>query len=76
MLGFAFQRGLLPVSGAALYRALERATYRRTIEVPAEWGDARVFLCFGAVHHRATVSIALPGSAQKASVRVPEDKVT
>ncbi|MCU1410572.1 MAG: glycoside hydrolase family 2, partial [Rhodoglobus sp.] len=35
---------------------LEEATYRRTIEVPA-WGDSRVFLCFGAVHHRATVSI-------------------
>ena len=36
---------------------LERATYRRTIELPEAWGDARVFLCFGAVHHRATVSI-------------------
>lgn len=35
---------------------LERAAYRRTVEVP-DWGGARVFLCFGAVHHRATVSI-------------------
>ena len=35
---------------------LEAATYRRTIDVPT-WGDARVFLCFGAVHHRATVLI-------------------
>ena len=35
---------------------LEAATYRRTVEVP-DWGDSRVFLCFGAVHHRATVSI-------------------
>lgn len=35
---------------------LEAATYRRTVEVPA-WSDSRVFLCFGAVHHRATVSI-------------------
>ncbi|MDR1236849.1 MAG: hypothetical protein LBK28_01260, partial [Propionibacteriaceae bacterium] len=33
---------------------LERATYRRVIEVPA-WEDARVFLCFGAVHYRCTV---------------------
>lgn len=35
---------------------LESATYRRTVDVP-NWGDARVFLCFGAVHHRATVSV-------------------
>ena len=36
---------------------LEAATYRRTIAVPASWAGARVVLCFGAVHHRATVSI-------------------
>ena len=36
---------------------LERARYRRRVTVPAEWGDARVFLCFGAVHHRALVTI-------------------
>ena len=35
---------------------LEAATYRRSVDVP-EWAGARVFLCFGAVHHRATVSI-------------------
>lgn len=35
---------------------LEAATYRRTVELP-QWGDSRTFLCFGAVHHRATVSI-------------------
>lgn len=36
---------------------LERASYRRTIRAPSEWGDARVALCFGAVHHHAVVSI-------------------
>lgn len=36
---------------------LEDATYRRLLTVPAEWDGARVFLCFGAVHHEARVSI-------------------
>jgi indolepyruvate ferredoxin oxidoreductase len=39
MLGFAFQRGLLPVSGAALYRALE--IYGRNVEenkLAFDWG--------------------------------------
>jgi beta-galactosidase/beta-glucuronidase len=36
---------------------LEHATYRRTVMAPAEWSDARLLLCFGAVHHRALVSI-------------------
>lgn len=36
---------------------LERATYRREIAAPAEWAGARVFLCFGAVWHEATVTI-------------------
>jgi beta-galactosidase/beta-glucuronidase len=36
---------------------LERATYRREIDVPAEWDGARIVLCFGAVWHRAIVSI-------------------
>jgi len=36
---------------------LESARYRRTISAPESWGDSRVFLCFGAVHHRATVEI-------------------
>lgn len=36
---------------------LERARYRRTVSAPAEWDGSRVFLCFGAVHHRAVVSI-------------------
>lgn len=36
---------------------LEAARYRREVTVPAEWNDARVVLCFGAVHHRAIVSI-------------------
>jgi hypothetical protein len=33
---------------------LEHATYTRRIDLP-DWGEARVFLCFGAVHYRATV---------------------
>lgn len=36
---------------------LERARYRRRIDIPAEWAGGRVALCFGAVHHRAVVSI-------------------
>ncbi|WP_136709037.1 glycoside hydrolase family 2 TIM barrel-domain containing protein [Agromyces sp. H66] len=36
---------------------LEHATYSREVTVPADWTDARVVLCFGAVHHRAVVSI-------------------
>ncbi|MFB2582762.1 glycoside hydrolase family 2 protein [Herbiconiux sp. P15] len=36
---------------------LEAATYRRHVTVPDEWAGSRVVLCFGAVHHRATVSI-------------------
>jgi beta-galactosidase/beta-glucuronidase len=36
---------------------LESAIYRRGVSVPAVWADTRVVLCFGAVHHRATVSI-------------------
>lgn len=36
---------------------LEAATYRRVLSVPADWEGLRTVLCFGAVHHRATVSI-------------------
>lgn len=36
---------------------LEQATYRRDLTVPADWADARVFLCFGAVHHTARVLV-------------------
>ena len=36
---------------------LERGVYRRGITVPPEWGDARVVLCFGAVHHHAVVYV-------------------
>lgn len=36
---------------------LERGRYRRSVLVPAEWGDRRVVLSFGAVHHRAVVRI-------------------
>lgn len=43
-------------SGVAL-TWLENARYSREITIPAEWDGSRVFLCFGAVHHRATVAI-------------------
>lgn len=36
---------------------LERASYTRELRVPEDWGGSRVFLCFGAVHHHATVSL-------------------
>ena len=36
---------------------LERGTYSRVVDVPGHWGDARVVLCFGAVHHRARVLV-------------------
>ncbi|QZN86272.1 glycoside hydrolase family 2 protein [Cellulomonas sp. C5510] len=36
---------------------LERATYRRTLSVPAAWAGSRAVLCFGAVHHRAVVRV-------------------
>jgi len=36
---------------------LERAVYRRTVTVPADWEGRRVVLSFGAVHHRALVRI-------------------
>lgn len=36
---------------------LESATYRRIVSVPPSWAGERFVLCFGAVHHRATVSI-------------------
>lgn len=36
---------------------LETATYSREIAVPDAWGDARVVLCFGAVHHEASVHL-------------------
>lgn len=36
---------------------LESARYRRTITVPADWNGARTFLCFGAVHHQATIAL-------------------
>jgi len=36
---------------------LERATYARSVTAPVEWAGARVVLCFGAVHHRAVVSV-------------------
>jgi len=43
-----------PASGVAR-TWLEHATYRRTATVPADWDRSRVFLCFGAVHHQATI---------------------
>ncbi len=34
---------------------LERGWYRRTVVVPPDWPDKRVFLRFGAVHHAAFI---------------------
>jgi beta-galactosidase/beta-glucuronidase len=45
-----------PASGIAR-TWLEQATYSREVTAPAEWADARLVLCFGAVHHRAVVAI-------------------
>jgi Beta-galactosidase/beta-glucuronidase len=36
---------------------LEHAVYRRTVVVPQEWAGRRIVLCFGAVHHEATVAL-------------------
>ncbi|PSL03564.1 glycosyl hydrolase family 2 [Haloactinopolyspora alba] len=36
---------------------LEEATYRRLLTAPAGWAGARVFLCFGAVHHETRVTL-------------------
>lgn len=37
---------------------LEHGVYRRSVVAPAEWGDdARIVLCFGAVHHHAVVRV-------------------
>ncbi|GHF70630.1 beta-galactosidase/beta-glucuronidase [Amycolatopsis bartoniae] len=36
---------------------LEHGVYSRTVTVPDEWAGRRVVLCFGAVHHRAAVSV-------------------
>jgi beta-galactosidase/beta-glucuronidase len=36
---------------------LERAWYRRTLEVPSSWTGQRVILKFGGVHHRARVFV-------------------
>jgi beta-galactosidase/beta-glucuronidase len=36
---------------------LERAWYRRTVDVPPSWAGERVILKFGGVHHRARVYV-------------------
>jgi beta-galactosidase/beta-glucuronidase len=36
---------------------LSRATYHRTVTVPADWAGRRPHLCFGAVHHHARVLV-------------------
>jgi beta-galactosidase/beta-glucuronidase len=36
---------------------LERAWYRRTVDVPSSWAGQRVILKFGGVHHRARVFV-------------------
>ena len=66
MLGFAFQRGLLPVSGAALYRALE--LYGRNVEenkLAFDWGR------FAAESLERVERLALEGG-QSAATSLPE----
>lgn len=36
---------------------LEYGVYRRQVAAPADWHDARIVLCFGAVHHHAVVRV-------------------
>jgi hypothetical protein len=36
---------------------LEQGTYRRRVSAPAAWDGSRIVLSFGAVHHRAVVSV-------------------
>jgi beta-galactosidase/beta-glucuronidase len=43
------------LSGIGETDFLEAVWYRRTVTVPAAWGDARVLLHFGAVDHDTTV---------------------
>ncbi|MFE0106705.1 glycoside hydrolase family 2 protein [Streptomyces sp. NPDC059009] len=43
------------LSGVGETDFLEAVWYRRTVTVPASWGDARVLLHFGAVDHDTTV---------------------
>ncbi|HEX4287295.1 MAG TPA: glycoside hydrolase family 2 TIM barrel-domain containing protein [Trebonia sp.] len=45
-----------PASGVAA-AWLERAWYRRTVEVPSSWAGERVIIKFGGVHHRARVFV-------------------
>jgi beta-galactosidase/beta-glucuronidase len=45
-----------PASGVAA-DWLERAWYRRTVDVPSSWAGERVILKFGGVHHRARVFV-------------------
>jgi beta-galactosidase/beta-glucuronidase len=45
-----------PASGVAA-AWLERAWYRRTVDVPSSWAGERVILKFGGVHHRARVFV-------------------
>ncbi|NEE04767.1 glycoside hydrolase family 2 protein [Phytoactinopolyspora halotolerans] len=34
---------------------LETAWYRTVVDIPGEWSGRHVFLCFGAVHHEASI---------------------
>ncbi len=55
------QRGPVTVPGAWEVQGypadVQKATYRRSVNIPAEWSGARIMLCFGAVSYDCTASV-------------------
>jgi len=53
-----WQRGPIQVPGAWEVQGypadVQKATYRRSVDIPAEWSGARMMLCFGAVSYDCT----------------------
>ncbi len=51
--------GTITVPGAWEAQGYETdtATYRRAVEIPAEWSDARIYLRFAAVSHLSAVTV-------------------
>jgi beta-galactosidase/beta-glucuronidase len=75
------------LSGIGETDFLEAVWYRRTVTVPAAWGDARVLLHFGAVDHDTTVWVNgsevarhrggfTPFTADLGEVAVPGEELT
>ncbi|MGH3267342.1 MAG: glycoside hydrolase family 2 protein, partial [Trebonia sp.] len=64
-----------PASGVAA-AWLERARYRRTVDVPPSWAGQRVILKFGGVHHRARVFVNDAPAGEHAGVGPFECDVT